>query len=64
MGLHKGGSVQDKTSTLEDLEARIQETVNDSCCQRYPLRHPAEIAHFISVRLRKLVDATGAYIAL
>ena len=64
MGLHKGGSIQDKTSTLEDLEARIQETVNDTCWQRYPLRHSAEIAHFIYVRLRKLVEATGAYIAL
>ena len=64
MGSHKGGSIKDKTSTLEDLEANIQETVNDTCCQRYPLQHPAEIAHFISVGLRKLVEATGAYIAL
>ena len=64
MGLHKGGSIQDKTSTLEDLEARIQETVNDTCCQRYLLRHTAELTHFIYIRLKKLVEATVTYIAL
>ena len=46
MGSHKGGSIKDKTSTLEDLEARIQEAVNDRCWQRDPLRHPADGSSF------------------
>ena len=59
MGLHKGGGAQDKTSKLEDLEARIQEVVNEI---PYDIRQM--VAHSIPGRLRKLVEVTSAYIAL
>ena len=48
-----------KPRTLEDLEARIQEALNhipDDVLQK--------VAYSIPGRLRKLVEATGAYIEL
>ena len=57
MGLHKGGGIQDKTSTLEDLEARIQEVVND-----IPDDVRQKVAHSIPNCLGKLVETTAAYI--
>ena len=61
MGLHKGGGIQDKTSTLEDLEARIQEAVNDRCWQRDPLRDPADGSSF---HIWSFEETGSAYIAL
>ena len=48
-----------KPCTLEDLEARIQEIIKD-----IPDDVLQKVAHSTHSRLRKLVEATGAYIEL